>query len=185
MSRILSAPTKRGQLFSAPLRVLVVLALMVVAGPGCREAGPAGEPLPDGPASTHALTLGDRTIRVELALTERERRRGLMFREALPPDTGMLFVFEQPGPRGFWMKNTPLPLDIGYFTPDGVLREVYPLYPYNLDSVRSRSDDIQFALEMEQGWFARNQIKPGTRLDRDALAAAIREQGHDPRDYGL
>ena len=62
------------------------------------------------------------------------------------------------------MKNTLIPLDIGYFCSDGLLREVHPMYPRNLDSVHSLRDDIRYALEMNQGWFQQNSITPGARL---------------------
>lgn len=134
-----------------------------------------GTPLP---AQTYfPLQLGDKEIRVQLALTDAERGRGLMGRKALDTDHGMLFVFEQPSRQSFWMANTPLPLDIGYFDAAGILREVYPLYPFDRTSVVSRRSDIRYALEMTQGWFAQNGIRPGAALDLEALAQAQRSRG--------
>jgi uncharacterized membrane protein (UPF0127 family) len=84
---------------------------------------------------------------------------------------------------GFWMKNTPTALDIGFFTPDGVLREIYPLHPFDERSVRSRRDDLMFALEVLQGGFAEMGIKPGAQLDLDALRAAMIERSYEPNNY--
>ncbi len=108
-----------------------------------------------------------------------------MFRRDLGPDEGMLFIYARPQAMSFWMRNTPTPLDIGFFDGEGVLREVYPMQPFDESPVRSRSAAIRFPLEMNQGWFSANQIKPGAKLDLKALADALRARGFDPRRYGL
>lgn len=138
------------------------------------------------PADTwFTLQIGGQPIRVQLALTEAERERGLMQRKELGPDDGMLFLFESPRQQSFWMFNTPLPLDIGYFTTDGALREIYPMYPHDRSPVESRRNDIRYCLEMNQGWFARNAIRPGAQLDRVALRNAVIERGFAPGRFGL
>lgn len=128
------------------------------------------------PETYFPLELGERVIFVQLALTPQEQIQGLMYREELPANHGMLFVFTTPEKRSFWMHNTLIPLDIGYFTADGILREVYPMYPRDLTSVQSMRSDILYALEMNQGWFAENKIRPGARLNLDQLAEAIRKR---------
>ncbi len=154
----------------------------MLVSPGC-EAPESSGPLP----ADHrfSLTIGEETIRVELAVTEEERARGLMYREELPEDAGMLFVFSSPAQRHFYMKNTPLPLDIGYFTPDGILQEVYPLHPFDENTVSSRNTRVQFALEMNQRWFSENGIRRGARLDLDEVADALEQRGFSPGNYGL
>jgi uncharacterized membrane protein (UPF0127 family) len=97
----------------------------------------------------------------------------------------MVFVFTRPQPQGFWMRNTPLPLDIGYFDGQGVLREIYPMYPHDERTVMSRSREIQFCLEMNQGWFKDRGVKPGAQLDLKALAEALRARGLKPEAAGL
>lgn len=126
------------------------------------------------------LTIGTASIQAELALDHPTRVRGLMHRESMPADNGMLFVFDQPSRQSFWMKNTHIPLDIGYFNPSGKLLEIHPLHPQNLDSVKSLSADIQFALEVNRGWFRNNHITPGAELDLDALRHSLRSMGIDP-----
>lgn len=131
------------------------------------------------------VAVGGRAVRMQLALTTAEQERGLMGRRDLQPDEGMIFVFAQkPRRQVFWMRNTPTALDVGYFTADGALAEVYPMYPFDETPVPSRSDAIAYALEMNQGWFSAHGVKPGARLDMDALAAAIQARGGLPATRG-
>lgn len=133
------------------------------------------------PFSTwYSLEVGSETVEVQLALAAHEQKQGLMFRESLAADQGMLFVFPEPKQLRFWMRNTTIPLDIGYFDSSGVLREIYPLYPRDETPVISRSENLQIALEVQQGWFAKHRIRPGQQLNLDQLKAMIRARGFDP-----
>jgi uncharacterized protein len=145
------------------------------AGSGAKEAGKAA-----GPEHWFSLSMDGRQIEAQVVVRPLELQRGLMGREQLAADAGMLFVFERPQPLSFWMRNTPLPLDIGYFTPDGILREVYALHPFDETSVPSVRQDLQLALEMNRGWFRANGIRPGASLDMSQVRAALRERGIDP-----
>ena len=106
--------------------------------------------------------------------------KGLMFRQAMGEAEGMLFVFTAPQQQSFWMRNTTLPLDIGFFDPAGELKEIYPMYPLDERLVKSRNRNIQFCLEMNQGWFKRNDVKPGAKLDLKAVAEALKARGLKP-----
>ncbi|WP_395374071.1 DUF192 domain-containing protein [Marinicella sp. W31] len=66
-------------------------------------------------STAHQVRLGDQVFKVELAQTDSQRAQGLMYRESMPQNTGMLFIFDDQQPRSFWMKNTLIPLDIIYF----------------------------------------------------------------------
>lgn len=131
------------------------------------------------------LTIERITIRAQFAISPSEMARGLMHRKELAENDGMLFVYDKPRQMSFWMKNTPLPLDIGFFSADGVLREVYRMFPYDTTTVSSVSNEIQFALEMNQGWFAKNGLKPGARLSMEQLKEGLRQRGYDLKKYGL
>lgn len=131
------------------------------------------------------LTIDKKTVQVQLAVTRAEMSKGLMERKELQPNEGMLFVYRRPIQASFWMKNTPLPLDIGFFNPEGILLEVYRLFPYDETSVPSRSDQVQFALEMNQGWFSKNKVRRGALLDLEELREALRARGFDPVEFGL
>ncbi|MEJ1972646.1 MAG: DUF192 domain-containing protein [Lacunisphaera sp.] len=130
------------------------------------------------------IKVGDKVVQMQVALRPAETQKGLMFVKSMGESEGMIFVFTQPQPMAFWMRNTEIPLDIGYIDTDGTLREVYPMYAHDEKSVRSISNH-HFALEMNLGWFARAGVKPGARLDVAALADAIRARGFKPEDFGL
>ena len=115
------------------------------------------------------IDFGHAQVEVELAIDRNTQAKGLMYRKEMAEDHGMLFIFDQPKEMSFWMRNTHLPLDIGYLTADGVLREVYPLYPHDETSRKSIRTDLKFALEVNQGWFARHNVKPGDAFDLEAL----------------
>lgn len=148
--------------------------------PALREDAP-----PEPFATRFEIAVGGQMVRMQVALEPQEQQRGLMFREKLRPNEGMIFVFDRPRRLSFWMKNTPLPLDIGYFDAEGVLREIYPLRPFDETSVISRRADLQLALEMERGWYAANGVAPGAALDLPGLIRAIEARGVDPAVFRL
>jgi uncharacterized membrane protein (UPF0127 family) len=164
--------------FVLPCMAFALLALLTACG---KDAPPAA---PKSIEERFAFKLGARTVRLQVALYPEETQKGLMFRRELAPDEGMLFVFDRPQQLSFWMRNTPLPLDIGYFDAGGVLREIYPLYPHDERPVASRGR-MQLALEMSQGWYRAAGVKPGEQLDLEVLAAAIRARGLKPEQFGL
>jgi len=131
------------------------------------------------------IKVGDRTVQMQLAVFPLEMQHGLMGRRDLGPDQGMIFIYQKPERMNFYMRNTPTPLDIGYFTADGRLHEVYPMYPFDERTVSSRSEAIQFSLEMNQGWFQANAVKPGAQLDLKALATALKARGFEPKEFKL
>ena len=134
-------------------------------------------------ADFFAIKVGNQSVQMQLAVRMDEMQHGLMERRDLQPAQGMLFIYEKPQQQSFWMRNTPTPLDVGFFDPTGELQEVYPLYPFDETPVRSRSKGLKFALEMNQGWFAAHGVKPGAKLDLKALAVALKERGFDPAAY--
>ena len=112
---------------------------------------------------------GARIVRVEVADRPQSRELGLMYRETLATDSGMLFVYPDEAVRSFWMKNTRIPLSIAYLTSDRVIVRILdmrpgfgrpeatlPLYPSDAPA--------RYALEVEQGWFRRNGVVEGDRL---------------------
>lgn len=110
-----------------------------------------------------ALNAGIHRIQAEVADSPQKRQRGLMMREKLGPNEGMLFVFEDQAVHCFWMKNTPLPLSIAFIGEDGTVVNIADMTPFSEDS-HCPSKPIRYALEMEQGWFAHKGVAAGQRI---------------------
>jgi len=160
------------------LLVTTILALgMLATLPACAKPGPETPPTSKTAVDWFSIKVGDAAVQMQVVVTTEEMSKGLMGRRDLADDQGMLFVYAYPRQVSFWMRNTPTALDIGYFSGDGVLREVYPLFPFDEKSVPSRRDDLQFALEVKQGGFEALGIRPGAKLDRAAVQAALTERG--------
>ncbi|MEX1045015.1 MAG: DUF192 domain-containing protein [Chthoniobacterales bacterium] len=127
--------------------------------PQAASRTPAQETLP-----TITLRIGAATVEAEVADESDERTMGLMGREELPDDKGMLFVFREPQAMSFWMRDTLVPLSIAYLNAAGVIREIHDLQPLDETPARSAFRDLLYALEVPQGWFLRNKILPGDRV---------------------
>jgi uncharacterized membrane protein (UPF0127 family) len=115
------------------------------------------------------ITLGTKTLTVEIAKTLDQHERGLMFREKMATDDGMLFIFEDQAPRFFWMKNTLIDLSIGFFDKNGTLVDVQEMtsgkgIPDSSLLSYASAKPAKYALEMNKGWFDKNKIKMGTKL---------------------
>ncbi len=162
-----------------------LLLILAVGLGGCARSASEAPAAAKTVGDWFVIKVGDRPVRMQLAVLQPEMQRGLMERRELGRDDGMLFAHVRPSRLSFWMRNTPLPLDIGYFDRAGRLLEIYPMHPFDETPVPSRSDNVQYALEMNQGWFRANDVRPGAQLDLAALAAALKERGFDPKDFGL
>lgn len=105
---------------------------------------------------------------VEVADNSEKREQGLMERTHLDKDGGMLFSFRSSRRLSFWMKNTYIPLSIAYFDKDRVLKEIYDMKPQNMMEKAQNTTSYpsqcfcQYALEVNQGWFKKNNIKKGS-----------------------
>lgn len=113
------------------------------------------------------VQLGGERFEVEVAATPREQARGLMFREEMPADYGMLFVYDREGPRSFWMKNTLIPLDILYFDGQRRLINWHTAEPCRADPCPGYSSEApaRYVLELNAGTAAELGLERGARLD--------------------
>ncbi|MGZ3790976.1 MAG: DUF192 domain-containing protein [Bdellovibrio sp.] len=115
------------------------------------------------------ISVNGKSLMVEVAETPKQHELGLMFRQQLGADEGMLFIFKNQEQRFFWMKNTLIDLSIGYFDKDGKLIDIQEMKSgkgipdYQLPSYPSIGP-AKYALEMNKGWFDRNKIKLGSKL---------------------
>ena len=159
-----------------------ILLILVSCKEGKSEKGGINSTTKD---QIFAFNIGDVLIKAKLAILTEERQKGLMFVDEMDPGTGMLFVFEEPTPQKFWMKNTRIPLDIGYFSSNGTLKEIHSAKPYDLSGVPSRSKNIQFVLELNLNDFRTQKIKIGDRLNLGDIREAIKARGLNPEKYKL
>lgn len=109
------------------------------------------------------LSAGMHLLDVQLAMTPEQRQIGLMWRKEMPQHEGMLFVFEQPATQCFWMRNTLIPLTAAFVDDDGTIVNLADMKPQNDDSHCS-AKPVRFVLEMNQGWFAKRNIKASYKL---------------------
>ena len=110
------------------------------------------------------LHIGDHILTAELAVSPNEQMTGLMNRESLESNHGMLFVFPEPKQASFWMHNTSIPLDLAFMDADGVILEIIPLVPFEEKPILSKSSNISYALEVSRDWFASRNLKTGLKV---------------------
>ena len=142
-------------------RIFVVVIAMIACA--CSDANEPEPPLL--PTAQITVSSGEvsRPLTVELATTPSQRQQGLMYRQSMAEDRGMLFLFEQDINHGFWMKNTYIPLDIAYLAPDGTVLEIVKGEPLNTDPLTPQQP-YRHALEVNQGWFEENGLGPGAKV---------------------
>ena len=109
------------------------------------------------------LSAGMHVIQAEIAATPESRTTGLMFRKALAPNHGMLFVFDQATVQCFWMRNTFIPLSIAFLQDDGTIVNIADMTPQS-DQSHCSSKPVRLALEMDQGWFASRGMTAGKKI---------------------
>ena len=122
------------------------------------------------------LKIAQKTLFAQIATTDAQKARGLMFRESLPADGAMVFAFDAPRQMSFWMKNTLIPLDIAFLTADGAITEIKSMFPLNLNPVKSSRSDILYCIETNAGWFAKNGLSAGDKLDMQIFLKALKQR---------
>ena len=111
-----------------------------------------------------SLTINKKPLIAEVAATDNSRTTGLMHRRMLPENRGMLFVFPYPSPLNFWMMNTYVPLSIAFLDESGAIINIADMKPLTTDPHPS-TRPARYALEMNQGWFAKRGIKAGAKIE--------------------
>ena len=179
--------------FRPRLRLLLMAALSLSVSAGCDQrsnqlnpAAAAASPPPPASRQYHLnraqpklatvkLWLGTQELDAEVALTLTQISTGMMFRTNQLENEAMLFVFAEPQPREFYMKNCVLSLSAAYIDSEGVILEIVSLQAGVEKPVPSKSDKVQFVLETRPGWFERNKVPAGSvvRTDRGSLREAL------------
>ncbi len=130
-----------------------------------QEAGRRGDTAAVRPGSLVELGVGGHQVLVEIADDPAERSRGLMHRESLPEDQGMLFVYpDERAALGFWMRNTLIPLDIAFVDRELRIVDIQRLEPLD-ETTRYSAAPAMYALEMNAGWFEKHGVRVGDRIE--------------------
>lgn len=166
----MSFPWIRALLLSAAVTLAGCNGSSISAPPPSAPQPPAGKPQPKLP--TIKLWLGAKEVIAEQATTPAQIQTGMMFRQQMGENDGMLFIFARPIQASFWMRNTLIPLTCAYLDSDGVILEIHDMKPLDETAIPSATDEVQYVLEMKQGWFERNGIGKGTvvKTERGSLA---------------
>ncbi len=160
-------------MYRSAISILVFLGLFQVSGCSAQSDGSSEDEIkkelgiPEWalpPLRTATIQIKDVTAEVELAFTTEEVTQGLMYRNSMEDDHGMLFVYRQPQFLSFWMKNTNLPLSIAFIRVDGTIDIIRDMKPLDTGPRYRSRYRCQFALEMNQGWFEKHDIQAGDEV---------------------
>ena len=146
------------------MRIFTAFLALLLSAPAVPQAS-AEMPVRQLRILNHALS-------VEVAHTQATRSQGLMYRQSLGENSGMLFVFPQPDRYSMWMMNTDIPLSVAFLDEGGAILNIADMMPRTATAHRSAGAS-KYAIEMNRGWFAARNIKPGDRVrGLDKLPAA-------------
>ena len=116
------------------------------------------------PLITYPLRIKKHEVRAEIASTEQERLRGLMFRDKLAENSGMLFMYPRAETSAMWMKNTRIALSVAFIDPKGRILNIAEMEPHS-EKAHASSGAAAYALEMNRGWFRKQGIKAGDLVE--------------------
>jgi uncharacterized membrane protein (UPF0127 family) len=129
---------------------------------------------PSGVLPTVPMQIGNKRFTIEIADTAAKRSVGLMKRDSMDADHGMIFVFPEPDTYSFWMKNTRIPLDIIFIDAGGTVRSIQQMKPYDLKSV-SPPVAVKYAIELNQGAAGKAGAKVGDKITIPQSARETKE----------
>lgn len=135
-----------------PLRIaFAVLGVLLASGASAQS-------------SEVTLSIAGHQLRAEIAASPDARAEGLMYRERLEANRGMLFVFQEAAPQSMWMLNTLIPLSVAFIGPDGRILNILDMEPQTVD-IHPSEGPAAYALETNRGWFAERGIRRGARVE--------------------
>ena len=146
---------------------IISILIILIAFSGCSHPSPSGLP-------TTAMMIGSKNYQLEIAATDASREHGLMDRDTLDSNHGMIFLFAKPEVQDFWMKHTHFPLDIIFADGNAKVVWVDTMRAYTLDNTSSHVP-AKYAIELSAGQAAANGVKIGDKLQlpKEVLTSAI------------
>jgi hypothetical protein len=156
---------------------LFSVALALVA---CDSQHASGTPTAElGIEARFPVRMGMVLSQLRIAATDLEKARGLMGVTKLNDAEGMAFMYDAETRMSFWMKDTPLDLDIAFVARDGTVLEVRTMTAGDTETTASSTDQVRFAIEMRAGWFRDFGVKPGEKINVDDMRSALKARGFD------
>ncbi|ACF14309.1 protein of unknown function DUF192 [Chloroherpeton thalassium ATCC 35110] len=154
--------------FSKTPFALVLLGILAFFSTGCNQETRSSQLAPPKkaqPTTKHGnlrkLRIDTNTVWVEIADSDSKRREGLMWRDSLPTNQGMLFVFPYAEMQSFWMRNTYIPLDLVYVDDNWMITDIHHMEPI-VDTIFFKSSKpVPYAVELNQGWCETHGVKVG------------------------
>ncbi len=143
---------------------LLLALLLILQAAMILICGPAQAKDPEAAPKFKKILVGKNSLRVEVVETLEKQERGLMFRQSLPENEGMLFVYREPQELAFWMRNTFIPLDIVFVGADGIILNIHQAKPLDESVLYRSAGAAKYVIETNQGWFYRHGIRPGDRV---------------------
>jgi uncharacterized protein len=151
---------------SVPIRSLCLAVLLFGLFSVACQAQPQDPTCDPSAATPYVEFLIDTTPRIqplEVARTEQEHEQGLMYRQSLPPEGGMVFVYDHQATEGYWMHNTLLRLSIAWIDQNGTIVDIQDMQP-ETDDVHVPAAPYWYALEVNQGWFVQHGVGVGQQV---------------------
>lgn len=139
------------------LRQSLLAVILLTALTACTEAAPRIMP-------EKQIKVGQQTLTVEVADNENDRQLGLMHRDKMAAQHGMLFIFDDNQPYCMWMKNTLIPLSVAFADESGQILNIEDMQPQT-ENPHCAVGAARYALEMNLGWFAEHKIQPGAKIE--------------------
>jgi uncharacterized membrane protein (UPF0127 family) len=131
--------------------------------PAAQSSAPSDESRQPQRLPAALIRVGDVPLAVEVASTQAQLQKGMMFREKIGPDEAMLFVLQREDDQAFWMKNTLVDLDLAYIQADGTIFQIEPMTARNVEPVWSRLP-ARYALEVPAGWVEAHGVRVGMKV---------------------
>jgi hypothetical protein len=164
------------------IRVLLLLLALVFVACDSQKTLPVPS-VEQGIETRFSVRMGFALGQLRIAATDLEKARGLMGVTKLADGEGMAFMYEAENRMAFWMKDTPLDLDIAFVARDGTVLEVRTMTAGDTETTASASDQVRFAIEMRSGWFRQFGVKAGDKVNIDDVRAALKARGFDPKRF--
>lgn len=161
--------------------LFLAAALALVACDSQRTPPPTAVEL--GIETRFPVRMGQVLGQLRLAATDLEKARGLMGVTKLSEEEGMVFFYDADAQLRFWMKDTPLDLDIAFVSRDGTVLEVKTMTAGDTETTASTTDQVRFAVEMRAGWFRDFGVNPGEKINIEDLRAGLKARGFDPKRF--